>query len=44
MDLVGTGVAAAAAYFPVLLLAGLPVAERRTALRLGWALLGRRPD
>jgi hypothetical protein len=43
IDLVATGLAAAAVYFPVLLMAGLPAAERRTALRLGSALVGRRP-
>ena len=43
IDLVATGLAAAAVYFPVLLMVGLPAAERRTALRLGSALVGRRP-
>jgi O-antigen/teichoic acid export membrane protein len=42
VDLLGTGVAVVAAYAPVALLVGLPPAERRTALRLGAALLGRR--
>jgi O-antigen/teichoic acid export membrane protein len=42
VDLVGTGLAAGLAYLPVLLLAGLPDKERRTAFRLGAAVLGRR--
>jgi O-antigen/teichoic acid export membrane protein len=44
VDLVGTGLAAAAVYFPMLLVAGLPAGERRTALRLGSALFSRRSD
>jgi O-antigen/teichoic acid export membrane protein len=42
VDLVGTGLAALAAYVPSLLFFGLPGAERRTAFRLGGALLGRK--
>ena len=42
VDLVGTGLAASAAYFPALLAAGLPGAERRMALRLAAVALGRR--
>jgi O-antigen/teichoic acid export membrane protein len=42
VDLIGTGVAATAAFLPVLLAWGLPTAERRTAFRLGAAVLGRR--
>jgi O-antigen/teichoic acid export membrane protein len=41
VDLVGTGVAVGIAYFAVLLAAGLPPAERRAALRLASAALGR---
>jgi O-antigen/teichoic acid export membrane protein len=44
VDLLGTAAAALAVYVPVLLLAGLPVAERRTALRLAAAVVGRRAD
>jgi O-antigen/teichoic acid export membrane protein len=42
VDLVGTGVVVLIVYVPVLLLAGLPRVERRTALRLGSAVLSRR--
>jgi O-antigen/teichoic acid export membrane protein len=42
VDLVGTGLAAAAAYVPVLLAAGLPATERRMVFRLAGAVLGRR--
>jgi O-antigen/teichoic acid export membrane protein len=42
VDLVGTGLAASAAYFPALVAAGLPGAERRMALRLAAVALGRR--
>ena len=42
VDLVGTGVVVLIVYVPVLLLAGLPQVERRMALRLGSAVLGRR--
>jgi O-antigen/teichoic acid export membrane protein len=44
VDLVGTGVAALAAYVPSLLFFGLPEAERRTAFRLGGALVGRKAE
>jgi O-antigen/teichoic acid export membrane protein len=42
VDLVGTGLAAAAAYVLVLLAAGLPATERRMIFRLAGAVLGRR--
>jgi O-antigen/teichoic acid export membrane protein len=41
VDLLGTGAAVGVAYFGVLLAAGLPPAERRAALRLASAALGR---
>ena len=41
VDLVGTGVAVGVVYFGVLLAAGLPQKERRAALRLASAALGR---
>lgn len=42
VDLMATGVAALVAYVPTLLFFGLPEAERRTAFRLGGAVLGRK--
>jgi O-antigen/teichoic acid export membrane protein len=44
VDLMGTGLAALAAYVPSLLFFGLPEAERRTAFRLGGALVGRKAE
>jgi O-antigen/teichoic acid export membrane protein len=41
VDLLGTGLVVAVVYFGVLLAAGLPAAERRAALRLASAALGR---
>jgi hypothetical protein len=41
LDLAGTATAVVAGYVPVLLLLGLPAAERRTALRLAGAVVGR---
>jgi len=41
-DLLGTAAAASVAYFPTLLAAGLPATERKAALRLVGAALGRR--
>jgi O-antigen/teichoic acid export membrane protein len=42
VDLVGTGLAVLAVFVPTLLFWGLPDAERRTAFRLGAALVGRK--
>jgi hypothetical protein len=42
VDLLGTGLAALAGYVPVLVAFGLPPGERRTALGLARAVLGRR--
>jgi hypothetical protein len=44
VDLLGTAAAALAVYIPVLLLAGLPGPERRTARRLAAAVVGRRAE
>jgi hypothetical protein len=41
VDLAGTAAAVVAGYVPALLLFGLPAGERRTALRLAAAVMGR---
>jgi O-antigen/teichoic acid export membrane protein len=44
IDLLGTGGVVMAIYFPLLIVAGLPPAERRAALRLVAVVLGRKGD